>query len=129
MRYCIVVLALAGVVLSSITLWIHYSGDDHETVAKSSWDSAFVNRSSYAVVGGIPVAVFGIVGYTMLGLLAWFRRRALTAIASMFGLAYALYLTNIEAHVLNVWCVYCLGSLMVVVMIALLSFGQLVFES
>ena len=63
MRYCIVVLALAGVVLSSITLWIHYSGDDHETVAKSSWDSAFVNRSSYAVVGGIPVDItYGLIG-------------------------------------------------------------------
>ena len=128
MRYFIVVLALAGVVLSSITVLIHYSGDGVEAVSKSSWNSAFVNHSSYAVVGGIPVAVLGILGYAGLALLAWFRRRALTAIASMFGLAYALYLTNIEAHVLNVWCAYCLGSLMVIVMITLLSFGQLVFE-
>jgi vitamin-K-epoxide reductase (warfarin-sensitive) len=126
MRYFIVVLALAGVILSSITLWIHYSGDNHEAISKSSWNSGFVNRSSYAVVAGVPVALFGIVGYALLGFLAWFRHRTLTAIASMLGLAYALYLTNIEAHILNVWCVYCLVSLFVIVLITLLAFGQLI---
>jgi vitamin-K-epoxide reductase (warfarin-sensitive) len=127
MRYFIVVLALAGVIISSITLRIHYSGDGYEAVSKSSWNSAFVDRSPYSVVGGIPVALFGIVGYTALGLLAWFRHYTLTAIASMLGLAYALYLTNIEAHILNAWCVYCVASLTVTVIVTLLAFGQLVF--
>jgi vitamin-K-epoxide reductase (warfarin-sensitive) len=115
------------VVLSSITLWIHYSGVGHEVVAKSSWNSEFVDRSPYSAVSGIPVALFGVIGYAALGLLAWFRRYTLTVIASMLGLAYALYLTNIEAHILNVWCVYCVASLTVMVIVTLLSFGQLVF--
>ncbi len=127
MRHVIVTLALVGVVLSSITLWIHYSGDVNEAVSKSSWNSAFVDRSPYSVVAGIPLALFGIAGYAALGLLAWFRRNTLTAIASMLGLAYSIYLTNIEAHILNVWCVYCLASLSVIVLITLLAFGQLIF--
>lgn len=129
MRYCIVILALVGMVLSSITLWIHYSGTNQEVVSKSTWNSAFVNRSSYASVEGIPVAMFGIVGYAVVGLLAWFRHRSLTALASLPGLAYSLYLTNIEAHILNVWCVYCLASLIVMVIITLLAFGQWIFAS
>ena len=97
MRYFIVVFALAGMILSSITLGIHYSGDGHEVVSKSSWNSEFVNHSSYAVVGGIPVAVFGIVGYTVLALLTWHRRKTLTVIAALLGLAFAL-LSPISRH-------------------------------
>lgn len=129
MRNLILVLALAGVVLSSITLWVHYSDVSQPAISKSTWNSSFVNHSSYAVVAGIPVAVFGIVGYTVLALLTWYRRKALTAIAALLGLAYTLYLTNIEAHILNVWCAYCVASLIVMVMITLLAFGQLVFAS
>lgn len=129
MRNLLLVLALAGVVLSSITLWMHYADVVQPAIAKSTWNSSFVNHSSYAVVAGIPVAVFGIVGYAVLGLLAWYRRGVLTAIAALLGLAYALYLTNIEAHILNVWCVYCVASLVVMVMLTLLAFGQLVFAT
>ena len=129
MRYFIVVLALAGVLLSSITLWVHYSDLSQPAVSKSTWNSSFVNHSSYAVVTGIPVAVFGIVGYTVLAWLTWYRRKALTAIAALLGLAYAFYLTNIEAHILNVWCVYCVASLIVMVLVTLVAFGQLVFPA
>jgi len=129
MRNVILVLALAGVVLSSIALWMHYSDVSQTAGSKSIWNSSFVNHSSYAVVAGIPVAVFGIIGYAILGLLAWYRRRTLTATAALLGLAYALYLTNIEAHILNVWCVYCVASLIVMVLVTFLAFGQLVFAT
>ncbi len=129
MRYFILVLALMGVVLSSITLWIHYSNDGQPAISKSWWNSSVVNHSSYAVVAGIPVAVFGIAGYTVLGLLAWYRRKTLTAIAALLGLAYALYLTNIEAHILNVWCVYCVALLIITTALTLLALGQFVFDT
>ena len=119
-------LAFVGIVLSTITLAIHYSAaQPHDP--KSNWDSAYVSQSSYSVIAGIPVAASGIVGYASVGLLAFFRRRILTVIFSLFGLAYALYLTNVEAHILNVWCVYCLCSLIVMSLITLLAFGQLIF--
>jgi len=129
MRNLILVLALVGVVLSSITLWMHYADVSQPSISKSTWNSSFVNRSSYAVVAGIPVAMFGIIGYAVLGLLTWYRRKTLTAIAALLGLAYVLYLTNIEAHILNVWCVYCVASLIVMVIVTLLALGQLVFAT
>lgn len=129
MRYLIMVLALAGVLGSAITLGIHYSADLPLASSKPHWNSSAVSHSSYSVVAGAPVSVLGIIEYALLGLLAYFRRRGLTAVASMVGLAYAIYLTNIQAHILNLWCIYCLCSLLFMVLITLLAFGQLIFNS
>lgn len=73
------------------------------------------------------MAVLGIAGYTLLLMLALLRRRVLTIYAAGIGVAYALYLTNIEAHILHVWCVYCVSSLILIVLIACLAFGDLIF--
>ena len=129
MRYLFAALALAGAILSSIMLWIHYASYRPEPILKSQWNSAIVNHSPYSAVYGIPVAVFGIAAYAMLGLLAWFHHRTLTVIASFLGLAYVLYLTNIEAHVLNVWCAFCVASLVVMVVITILALIQFVFSN
>ena len=74
------------------------------------------------------MAVLGIAGYIVLVILALLGRRLLMVCFSGFGLAYALYLTNIEAHILNVWCVYCVTSLVLSTSIAFLAFGWLLFD-
>ena len=130
MRYVIVALAVAGIVVSSLSLAAHYATPVKQIdVLHSHWNSAYVNQSSYAEVKGVPVSVLGIVGYALLGVLAFLRRRVLTVYAAGIGLAYALYLTEIEAHILQVWCVYCVVSLILIVLIAFLSFGDLIFDS
>jgi hypothetical protein len=47
--------------------------------------------------------------------------------AAGIGLAYGLYLTNIEAHILRVWSVYGVSSLILIVLIAFLAFGDMIF--
>ena len=42
---------------------------------------------------------------------------------ALAGLAYSLYLANIEAHVLGVWCIYCVISLCDISLITLLALG------
>jgi len=129
MRSLILVLALAGVVVSSLSLQAHYSSHAEPAISRSHWNSSLVNHSPYSTVAGIPVAAFGVVGYAAVGLLAFLRRRALTSIFTLFGLAYALYLTKIEAQILNVWCVYSVVSRIVMALITLLTLGQLIFSS
>jgi uncharacterized membrane protein len=126
MRPFIVSLAIAGVLVSLLALSVHYSPDDEPEFSRSAWNSSLVNHSPYSVVDGIPVAAFGVAGYVMLGLLAFYHRRLLTAICSVLGLAYAMYLTNIEAHVLDAWCVYCVVSFILITMIVFIAFVQLV---
>jgi vitamin-K-epoxide reductase (warfarin-sensitive) len=80
------------------------------------------------MLGGIPVAVIGIAGYFLLGALALRRAyRSLLAVA-LPGLAFSIYLAHIEAHVLGVWCVYCVASLGVILAISLLALGTTIIR-
>ena len=69
----------------------------------------------------IPVAVIGIAGYMLLGLLAGINARKALLIAAVIGLAFSLYLTRIEAYVLEVWCIYCVASLATITLITISS--------
>jgi vitamin-K-epoxide reductase (warfarin-sensitive) len=121
MRYLIAVLALAGVIVSVLAFRIHYSNDIQPCDINARWDCGVVNHSRYSMVGHIPVAAIGIVGYFVLGVLALMRRRSLALLASFIGLAYALYLTSIEADKLEVWCLYCVTSQIIIAIITLLA--------
>jgi uncharacterized membrane protein len=121
MRYLIATLALAGVIVSVLAFRIHYSNDVQPCDINAHWDCGTVNHSRYSMVGHVPVAAIGIVGYFALGVLALMRRPGLTLLASFIGLAFSLYLTNIEAHKLEVWCLYCVASQIIIAIITLLT--------
>ncbi len=129
MRYVIAVLAVGGIVVSCLALAQHFGAAAQPIdLAHSAWNSAYVNQSSFATVHGIPVALLGVAGYTLLVVLALQRLTVLTVYFAGIGLAYGLYLTNIEAHVLHAWCVYCVASLILIVLIAFFAFAALIFD-
>lgn len=121
MRYVIALLALAGMVVSWLALRVHYSTESAPCSLNEKWDCGIVNHSPYAVMHGVPVAAIGIAGYSLIGALGLARRRALLLIATGIGMVFALYLTNIEAHVLGVWCLYCVISQAIIAALLLLS--------
>jgi vitamin-K-epoxide reductase (warfarin-sensitive) len=121
MRFLIAFCALAGILVSSLALHVHYSNDVQPCDINAHWDCGIVNHSRYAEIQHVPVAAIGIIGYLVIGALALMRRRALTLIAVLLGLAFSLYLTNIEAHKLEVWCLYCVISQGIIALITLLS--------
>jgi len=108
-------------------LRVHYSTETAPCSINEKWDCGIVNRSPYAVIEGIPVAAIGIAGYLAIGTLALFRRRGLVLAAALVGMAFALYLTHIEAKVLGVWCLYCVISQGIIAVITLLSIGWVVW--
>jgi uncharacterized membrane protein len=123
----IAVLALAGMVVSAISLQRHYA---KSATAFCDFGERFncdiVNRSEYSRVMGIPVAGIGVAGYGVLFVLAtFFRSRAETPLrlllAALAGLGFALYLTYIEGYVLDTWCILCLSSLALIAMITVLA--------
>jgi uncharacterized membrane protein len=124
MRYILVLLAALGIVVSSLALREHYRTEgDSPCSINDRWDCGIVNHSPYAMHWGIPVAVFGIAGYLLMAALAWRRSYRLLLAVALAGLAYSLYLANIEAHVLGVWCIYCVISLGDISLITLLALG------
>jgi uncharacterized membrane protein len=128
MRYLIALLALAGVVVSSLALRVHYSTDAEPCSINAKWDCGIVNHSPFAEIMHIPVAAIGIAGYLALAGLALARRRAIALSAALIGLGFALYLTHIERDVLMVYCLYCVISLGIITLVTLLSLGWVVVE-
>jgi vitamin-K-epoxide reductase (warfarin-sensitive) len=130
MRYLIAILGVAGIVVSSFALVAHNAVPVQQIDvlrSGSDWNSVYVNQSPYAEVHGVPVAVLGIAGYALLVVFALLRCRALTVYLAAIGLACALYLTDVEAHILHVWCAFCVSSLVLIVLITFLAFGDLIF--
>jgi uncharacterized membrane protein len=124
---CVAVLALAGVIVSAISLQRHFAKSATQFCDFSQQFSCdIVNRSEYSSIVGIPVAAIGVAGYLFLLTLSTFRRASagtpiLLASASIAGLAFALYLTYIEGYVLNTWCILCLISLLLISLISVLA--------
>lgn len=123
----IAALALAGVVVSSVSLRHHYgTSQTNYCDFGTSFNCDIVNRSIYSTVLGVPDALIGILGYALLLALATLYRTKAEApfmllIASTAGLGFALYLTYIEKFVLATWCILCLSSLTLIVLITVLS--------
>jgi vitamin-K-epoxide reductase (warfarin-sensitive) len=123
----VAILAVCGVVVSSVSLQHHYAKSKTEYCdIGETFNCDIVNRSEYSSILGIPVALIGMLGYAALaGLATVYRERretpALLLGGALAGLAFALYLTYIEARVLGVWCILCLSSLAVIASITVTS--------
>jgi len=84
-----------------------------------------VQLSPYAYLGGVPVALLGVVGYlailvvALAGLQPRFAAARwptdlLLALAAA-GAAFSAYLTYLEAAVIHAWCRWCLASAAIIV--------------
>jgi uncharacterized membrane protein len=124
MKYVLLILAVLGIVVSSLALREHYReyGDSPCSI-NEHWDCGVVNHSRYAMIGPIPVATVGIAGYILMAILAFMGAYRLLLVPTLAGLMFSLYLANIEAHILGVWCIYCVISLGLVSTISILTVG------
>jgi len=123
MRWILVLLCVVGIAAASLALREHYREDTSPCSINARWDCGIVNHSPYAVFLGVPVAVIGIVGYLLLGALAFKKAHRLMLLTALPGLAFSLYLAHIEKNVLGVWCIYCVISLGVISLLTLLALG------
>jgi uncharacterized membrane protein len=123
----IAVLAMAGMAVSAVSLQRHYAKSASAFCdIGERFNCDIVNRSEWSSVMGIPVAGIGIVGYgVLLALATVYRSRGETPlrllVAALGGLGFALYLTYVEGHVLETWCILCLSSLGLIAGIAVLA--------
>jgi len=153
MRWLIALVALIGLVASTLALREHYRTEASPCSINEKWDCGTVNKSRFATIGGhfaspgppdaspdkkkslfatigeIPVADVGIAGYVLLGVLAFMKRWRLLVAAAVPALAFSLYLAHIEKDVLGVWCIYCVISLGVITLMTLLAVIALVMDS
>jgi vitamin-K-epoxide reductase (warfarin-sensitive) len=123
----VAILAVCGIAVSSVSLQHHYATSKTAYCdIGEAFNCDIVNRSEYSSILGIPVALIGMLGYAALAGLATVYRERRDTPAMLFGgaaagLAFALYLTYIEGHVLGVWCILCLTSLGIISTTAVLA--------
>src|SRR5215467_416679 len=124
MRWLLVILAVLGLATSVAALREHYNTRASPCSINDVWDCGVVNHSPYSVFAGLPVAAIGIGGYMLLAALAWKKAWRLLLAAAFIGLAFSLYLTRIEARILEVWCIYCVISLAMISLITVAAVIQ-----
>jgi len=129
MKYLLLILAIFGIIVSSLALREHYReyGDSPCSI-NERWDCGVVNHSPFAMLGPIPVAAVGIVGYLLMAALGFLRSYRLLLVPTFAGLTFSLYLAHIEKDVLGVWCVYCVISLGIISLMSLLNLGAVVSQ-
>ena len=144
----IVLLGLAGVIVSTMALKEHWSNEPSPCKINEVWDCGTVNKSPYAVFPPdqpsftaapdpsgsssqssglhIPVAAIGAVGYALMAALAGRNRIAVivNALLAVGAFCFALRLTYIEWKVLLTWCIYCVTSQSIILILMILAIIQ-----
>jgi len=118
--------ALAGLGIAGYLTVVHYSGGD--PVCAVAHGCATVQQSEYASLGGVPVAVLGLLGY--LAVLVALARdgeawRTAAAFLSLAGLGFSGWLTYVELAVLEAVCIWCVGSAVCMTLLAGLTVGRM----
>src|SRR5271165_3556704 len=85
-RYVIVLLAIVGIVVSSLALKVHYDTGSEPCRINDKWDCGVVNHSPFAVIHGVPVAAIGIAGYLLIAVLGFLRFRVWLLLTALIGL-------------------------------------------
>lgn len=110
MRYLIALLALAGLVVSCFALREHFRTEASPCSINERWDCGAVNHSPFAEIKGVPVAVFGILGYAAIAGFALARRWWIVLLLTTGAVGFSIYLTYVEARILETYCIWCVTS-------------------
>jgi len=121
-------LSVAGLGISFYLAWIYMSGG--VIACGPSQGCASVQHSPYAWVAGIPIPVYGALGYTLIiaiviAALQWEAKRTEALLAlfgvALFGVLVSAYLTYLEFFVIGAICKWCIASAIVMVAVFALA--------
>lgn len=128
-RLRIAALAFAGlgIAVAGYLTYVHYAGLQ-PFCAGGSHGCERVQSSTYATVGGVPVAVLGLIGYVSIAaaLLAPGEGARLAAAAlTVTGFGFSAYLTYLELFVIDAICQWCVTSAILLTVLAVLCVWRL----
>jgi uncharacterized membrane protein len=118
--------AVAGLGIAGYLTVVHYSGATPVCAVAHGCET--VQRSGYAELAGVPVALLGLAGYAaILASLAVEGERARTANAllALAGFGFSAWLTYVEVVRLDAICIWCVGSAICMTLLAALSITRL----
>lgn len=114
------VCCLGGIGVATAAYGEHFNTGFSPCQINSVWDCGTVNHSPFAVLHGVPIALIGAVGFGLILLLLG-RARWWTFGLAAAGCLFALRYTYIEWRVLQIWCLYCVSSQILIALVTLLT--------
>ena len=133
-KWLFIVFSLIGMIDSLYLIWIKISNDKAYCLPGVG-DCWTVNTSRYSQVFGIPISVFGALGYLLILALFLLEIRSVISAANsvviLFGLTFAgflfsLYLTYLELFVIFAICPFCVLSAISMTILFVISVYRLV---
>jgi uncharacterized membrane protein len=127
LRTASMAVGLAGLAIAGYLTVVHYAGG--EPVCAIAHGCATVQKSNYAQLAGVPVALLGLLGYVaILASLArdGERGRTTAAFLSLAGFGFSVWLTYVEVARLDAICIWCVASAICMTLLAGLSAVRLV---
>jgi uncharacterized membrane protein len=117
--------SLAGTLVALYLLTLHFQISGNPSRGLCTFTDTLscdkVLASEYAEMAGVPVALFGVVGFALLAVMAaarlWWGNRVPRGIPTVLvlvggaGLAFELGMTWIEVFVIQALCPYCITAL------------------
>lgn len=108
-------IAAAGVMVTALLLWDTYAQTGLPYCSEGSGCDV-VQGSAWSRFLGLPLALWGLVAYGLLGVLAFgggtrLRRWVASAMLASAGFGTSVYLTAVSLFVIGATCAYCIASL------------------
>jgi uncharacterized membrane protein len=111
LRLVAALVAVAGIVVAGYLTRAHYG--DGSLVCPVGGGCETVQESEYAELAGIPVALLGLIAYSvLLALILWdvpLARLGAAALA-LTGLLFSAFLLVVQAFVIEAFCIWCLAN-------------------
>jgi len=133
-RQAIALLALVGLFVA-VYLWLHAIGIGGAIKCGASGGCEVVQTSRWAVFLGQPVALYGVIGYVVILIVALAALRPVALVQRgwgvlLMGLAtvgalFTAYLTYLELFVIHAICRWCFGSAVIITLIWMVSLAAL----
>jgi uncharacterized membrane protein len=128
LRAAIASVAAVGLAIAAYLTVVHYT---HSSPICTSGGCEKVQRSSYASVAGVPVALLGLLAYLgVIGSAAWRGVAAAFAgcVIALVGVAFSAYLFWAQLARIHAVCQWCLASDVVMAVLAVLCTVRLLRE-
>ena len=125
LRLAIAALALVGAGIAAYLTYARYSGSP---IACSTGGCETVERSDYAEVVGIPVAVLGLIAYAVIlasALASGPAAAALGVCVAIVGVAFSAWLLYAQLVLIDAICQWCVANDVIVTLIAIASLVRL----
>ncbi|HEX4804643.1 MAG TPA: vitamin K epoxide reductase family protein [Conexibacter sp.] len=122
LQRAMIVLTLVGIGIASYLTYVHYKGLSPICALNQGCEK--VQSSRYAKVGGVPVPLIGLIGYVAILVSLLVRgelARLATAVMTIGGFAFSVYLTSLELFRIHAICQWCVGSAIVMTSLAVLA--------